>query len=443
MSKTFLLFITLVLFLSLSACSQANSLVQAIGNLPLNEPTASLTKPMKEIEIGTFTNTAVGPSLTPTPQFSPTAPYTPKPTRTQQPTATATATIPIIIRVGPDNIPSYVNPLTGLVPTNPLLLDRLPIAVKVPNYPHSIYPQSGLSKADQIFEYHLEQGLTRFIAIFYGNDTQRVGPIRSGRNFDAHIVQMYNSAYVFNYAYREEGNEPLDVLGYLESVLDERLFVNDPGNPTSWMFRDETLNTYNNLFGNTYNISRLITQRGVDNVRQDLATNLFTTLGGHGKEKVSVINVNYSYANYAYWEYNIQDNVYYRYQGNVDLDGVVEPNYILLTDANDDSPITADNVVILFVPHKFLFKSGRSEVFDIQLVDQGEAWIFRNGSAFEAVWERREINKPLYLLTPQGAPFPLKPGVTFFQVISTESEFYVQGEEEWTYKFIRPFAPTE
>jgi len=336
-----------------------------------------------------------------------------------------------------------VNPLTGLVPTNPLLLERRPIAVKVPNYPQSIYPQAGLSMADQIFEYHLEQGITRFIAIFYGNDAMRVGPIRSGRNFDAHIVQMYNSAYVFNYAYREEGNEELDVLGYLESVLDERLFVNDPGNCTSWMCRDESLNTYNNLFGNTYNISKLITQRGVENVRQDLATNFFTNLGGHGKESVSVINVNYSGYNYAYWEYNKEDQRYYRYQGNVDLVGDAEPAYILLTDSNDGAPIVADNVVILYVPHKFLHKKGRSEVFDIQLVDQGKAWIFRNGSAFEAIWERREVNKPLYLLTPQGAPFPLKPGVTFFQVMHTESEFYIQGEEEWTFKFIRPFAPVE
>ena len=146
-------------------------------------------------------------------------------------------------------------------------------------------------------------------------------------------------AFVFNYAYREEGNEPLDVLGYLESLLDERLFVNDPGVSRSWMWRDESIGSYNNLFGNTYNISRLITQRGVENVRQDLATNLFTTLGPHGKEAVSIINVNYSYANYAYWEYNKTDNRYYRYQGNVDLDGLVEPEYILLTDANNDSNI--------------------------------------------------------------------------------------------------------
>jgi hypothetical protein len=254
---------------------------------------------------------------------------------------------------------------------------------------------------------------------------------------------MYNAVYVFNYAYREEGNAPLDVLGYLESVLDKQLFVNDPGMTTSWMWRDNSIPTYNNLFANTYNISELITQRGVENARQDLATNLYTTLGARGKEKVNVINVNYSYANYAYWQYDRMTNRYYRYQGNVDLDGIVEPEYIPLTDATNSLPIAADNVVILFVPHEFLYKSGRSEVFDIQLVDRGEAWVFRNGSAFEAVWERREMNKPLYIRTPQGAAFPLKPGVTFFQVLNTDTEFSTQADTEWTFKFVRPPDPED
>jgi hypothetical protein len=433
----------MLLLLTFTACSQVQDLLPGIGSLELIKGTATFYVPQRGSATATFSPTPAGPTATPSPSLTPTSTFTPQPTRTPRPTETPSATAPPVVRVGPDNFPDYINPLTGLVPMNPLLLERRPITVKVPNYPHYVYPQSGLSKADQIFEYHLEQGLTRFAAIFYGNDTLRVGPIRSGRTFDAHIVQMYNSSYVFNYAYREEGNQPLDVLGYLESVLDERLFVNDPGSCTSWMCRDESIESYNNLFANTYNISELITQRGVDNVRQDLATNLFTTLGGRSQESITTINVNYSYANYAYWQYEKDKNRYYRYQGNVDLDGMVEPEYILLTDANDNQPIAADNVVVLYVPHIFLYKSGISEVFDIQLVDRGKAWIFRNGGAFEAIWERREVNKPLYLLTPQGAPFPLHPGVTFFQVLSTESEFFIQGEEEWTFKFIRPPEPAE
>jgi len=433
--KLILIFVIILIYTS--ACTGVESLFSSTPDGLFIPPTYG--------ETSTSTDTPEVPTQTislPTPKLSlsPTTTKTPKPTRTPRPTFSPTAIINPIIRVGPNNFPDYINPLTGLIAHNPFLLERRPIAVKIPNYPHYVYPQSGLSAADQVFEYHLEQGLTRFIAIFYGNDALRVGPIRSGRNFDAHIAQMYNSAYVFNLAYEEEGNDPLDVYGFLKRTLDDRLMVVEPGYCTSWMCRDYSIQGYNNLFGNTYNISKLITQRGVENDRQDLATNLFNSIGGRSKEVVPVININYSYANYAYWAYDKNTSQYLRYQGNVDLDGVVEPEYILLTDANNGRPITADNVVILYVPHEFLYKSGRSEVFDIKLVGSGDAYVFRNGFAFKAKWERRETNKPLYILTPTGSNFPLKPGVTFFQVIHTSSELKFQGDE-WTFKFIRPAAP--
>jgi len=438
MGKT-LVFITIVLLIFTTSCAQIEVLFPA-------QPTSWFIPPSKETILPkssqSNTPTQALPTATPSISPTPTLTYTPKPTRTPRPTNTPKATTKPIIRIGPDNFPDYINPLTGLIAINPNLLNRRPIAIKIPNYPHSVYPQSGLSSADQVFEYHLEQGLTRFIAIFYGNDASRVGPIRSGRNFDARIVQMYNSAFVFNLAYEEQGNDPLDVYGYLKRTLDDRLMVVEPGYCTSWMCRDESIPGYNNLFANTYGISKLITQRGVENNRQDLATNFFNTLGGNSKEQVSVINVNYSYANYAYWQYDKNSNKYFRYQGNIDLNGVVEPEYILLTDANNSLPIVADNVVILFVKHEFLYKSGRSEVFNIELTDRGDAYVFRNGSAFEAIWERREKNKPLYILNPEGTNFPLKPGVTFFQVIHTASEMNFEGQE-WTFKFIRPFEPEE
>jgi hypothetical protein len=438
MKKTFVL-ITFIFIIFTTSCSQFDVFLPA-------QPTSWFIPPNKGIILpkSPFPNTPTLnlPSSTPSISPTPTLTFTTKPTRTSSPTNTPKATIQPIVRIGPDNFPDYINPLTGLIAINPNLLDRRPIAVKIPNYPHSVYPQSGLSSADQVFEYHLEQGLTRFIGVFYGNDALRVGPIRSGRNFDANIVQMYNSAFVFNLAYEEQGNDPLDVYGFLKRTLDDRLMVVEPGYCTSWMCRDESIPGYNNLFGNTFSISKLITQRGVENNRQDLATNFFYTLGGHIKDQVSVINVNYSYANYAYWQYDKTSKKYSRYQGNIDLDGKVEPEYILLTDANNGLPIVADNVVILFVKHEFLYKSGRSEVFNIELTDRGNAYVFRNGGAFEAIWERREKNKPLYILNPDGTNFPLKPGVTFFQVLHTASEMIFE-DQEWTFKFIRPFEPAE
>ncbi len=435
MNKKHFLFILLVA-LTLTACSQAEILLPILEEV-VAHPT--MTRAVPSLSPTPEAPSATAPTVTASLTPSPSRTHTPKPTRTPRATETATATMPAIIRIGPDDFPDYVNPLTGLTMINPALLERRPIAVKIPNYPHNVYPQSGLSAADHIYEYHLEQGITRFIAIFYGNDAPRVGPVRSGRVFDAHIVQMYNAVFVFNYAYHEEGNESLDVYGYLEKTLNKNLFVVDPGDCTDYMCRDESLHTYNNLFANTYGITQLINERGQENGRQDLASNYFNSLGGRGKNLVSRIYINYSYANYAYWAYQKESQRYYRYQGNVDQTNGQGPEYILLTDANNNQPIAADNVVILMVPHDFRYKSSTdmSEVFDINLIDSGEAYVFRSGSVFEARWERKDTNKPLSILNPDGSSFPLRPGVTFFQVFHTTSGISHEGDV-WDFTFERP-----
>ena len=74
------------------------------------------------------------------------------------------------------------------------------MAIKVTNFPRSVRPQYGLTLADHVYEYYLENLITRFIGVFYGNDASRVGPVRSGRFFDEHIVRMYKAIFVFAYA---------------------------------------------------------------------------------------------------------------------------------------------------------------------------------------------------------------------------------------------------
>jgi len=77
---------------------------------------------------------------------------------------------------GPSNFPADVDPLTGQKVTNPALLQRRPMVIKVQNLPRTGRPQWGLSLADIVFEYYTEEGTTRFAAVFYGNDASMVGP---------------------------------------------------------------------------------------------------------------------------------------------------------------------------------------------------------------------------------------------------------------------------
>ncbi|MHB8808355.1 MAG: DUF3048 domain-containing protein, partial [Anaerolineaceae bacterium] len=74
-----------------------------------------------------------------------------------------------------------VNPLTGLPVSDPNILNRMPVMVKVSNYPRSGRPHAGLSFADIVFDYYIGNGTNRFLAVYYGNDSSSIGPVRSGR----------------------------------------------------------------------------------------------------------------------------------------------------------------------------------------------------------------------------------------------------------------------
>ena len=105
---------------------------------------------------------------------------------------------------GPANFPANVDPLTGLPVSDPALLQRRPMLIKVSNLPRNVRPQWGLSLADLIFEYYTEEGSTRFAAIFYSKDASMVGPIRSGRFIDGDLVQGYKAVFAFGSAYVAE-----------------------------------------------------------------------------------------------------------------------------------------------------------------------------------------------------------------------------------------------
>ena len=78
-------------------------------------------------------------------------------------------------------------PLTGLPAPGGAVPQRPAMAVKIDNYPAG-RPQSGLDKADIVFEEPVEGGITRYAAVFQCQDVALVGPVRSARNIDIGIL---------------------------------------------------------------------------------------------------------------------------------------------------------------------------------------------------------------------------------------------------------------
>jgi hypothetical protein len=83
------------------------------------------------------------------------------------------------------------HPLTGL-PAVDGVADRPALAVKIGNNDTKSLPQIGIQSADVVYETHIENGVTRFLAIFQSEVPLTVGLVRSARSSDIDLIGNLN-----------------------------------------------------------------------------------------------------------------------------------------------------------------------------------------------------------------------------------------------------------
>jgi hypothetical protein len=317
--------------------------------------------------------------------------------------------------------------------SDPSLLERRPMAIKVANFPRYVRPQSGLTLADQVFEYYIEGGLTRFVAVFYGNDSEWVGPVRSGRFFDENVVRMYHAYLIFKFADKR-------VLDYFKTT-DIAPFLVTPtigACPPYRLLPTRDIEVYNNNYFNTVLWGECVAKNDLPADKPYLRGNFSDVVPTASDVEALRVYTYFSEYSYHYWQYNATNGVYERYQETSDTHDGKPEAYAPLTDNVTGEQVHASNVVILFAYHTFANPFNEDdEVYDIDLSGTGEAYIFRDGIGIPAKWNRLSPDQPLMLTTTYGAQIALKPGITFYEVIGTDS-YASQGDGEWFFHHETP-----
>ncbi|MBI2357101.1 DUF3048 domain-containing protein [Candidatus Dojkabacteria bacterium] len=97
------------------------------------------------------------------------------------------------------NLPrTEVNPLNGVLYTKTemdALKKNRPVAVMINNHVQA-RPQSGLNKADIVYEAVAESGISRYMAIFWSIGPSKIGPVRSARQYYLEWLSPYDPLYI-------------------------------------------------------------------------------------------------------------------------------------------------------------------------------------------------------------------------------------------------------
>ena len=92
---------------------------------------------------------------------------------------------------------TYKNPLTGVSGISEEKTKNRPVAIMINNISTAQPVQTGLSKADIIYETEVEGGITRLMAVFQDITTaEKIGAIRSARYPYVDLAMGHNAIYI-------------------------------------------------------------------------------------------------------------------------------------------------------------------------------------------------------------------------------------------------------
>jgi len=351
-----------------------------------------------------------------------------RPAATRTPIPTITSPVPIITSAITNE---WINPLTGLEVENPETLNRRPIAVKVQLFPRGQRPPWGISKADIVFDYYQNNGVTRLTAVFYGKNAGQVGPIRSARLFDLNIIKMYKALFVFGLA-------DWRIYDRLKrSAFSDRLVVEKYGSCPPLCRIDP--DGYNHLVLDTNTLPEYFSDKEMAGKREELAANQFDEKPPQDGTPAESIYVRISHSAYNRWDFDTSTGRYLRFQDT--REGTTqEEEFEPLLDHLTDQQIASDNLVILFLAHRYAYqtKAGPKEVFNIKFTGNGEAKAFREGHMYNLHWNRNDSDAPLNLTFPDGTPYSFRPGNTWFQLLGKSSTTEKIREGIWRFEFKVP-----
>lgn len=397
--KLLTLLVTALLLLGGLACSftanQVEPIVQVVSPMP---PTPTTAAPITD-------KTGLAPASA-TPELAAQA-ATPVAEMIVQPAAAA---------YGPTGFPAGVDPLTGVTVADATTLERRPVAVKIQLFPRGGRPPYGISAADIVYDYYQNFGMTRLHAIFYGNNAEKVGPIRSARLLDIDLIHMYKTVFAFGSAEQRTYSK------LFNQEFANRLVVEGGANCPPLCREDP--NGANSLVANTKELGNYVQTRGADNVRQNLDGMSFNPALPANGTPLGQLFVRFSISAYTHWDYDANSGRYLRFQDIQEATDLASEAYEPLVDRTTNQQIAADNVVVLIAPHQFVFgtKPGPSEVVEINLTGSGPAYALRDGQVYEVVWNRAAKENLITLTFPDGTVYPFKPGATWFEVVGKSTK---------------------
>lgn len=291
----------------------------------------------------------------------------------------------------------------------------------VENHP-AARPQSGLDKADVVYEADVVAGITRFLAVYHSEGASKIGPIRSVRKFLVEIAHAYDSPV----AHAGGNADALKLIKSLKGFKD----MDEIYNSGAFFWRDKTRKQPHNLYTSTNLLQKGAEKKGYSLVpppnlptASEKTPDTTTSPSGFNKSgsgtsgssatgstaagsgEASVIRIPFSERSDTknIVEYRFEHGAYKRF-----ING--KPHAM-----RDGAFICPKNVVVLFVETKEEWGD------DPQLINKvigcGKALFFSGGGVHNGSWKKPGPRSHFVFTLENGEPVRFLPGKTWIEIV--------------------------
>jgi hypothetical protein len=304
-------------------------------------------------------------------------------TTSAPPTTTTTTVAPSTTTT---TLPPPVQPLTGLPLTDPALLSKPALVVKISNDPGA-RPQTGLNDPDIIFE-AWGAGPTRFATVWHSRDLDFVGPIRSCREQDINLVGEFNRA-----VFACSGGNP----GNLKLLRDSDLLLVTEGQGPGWEL-DRKRSRPHKTHADT---AQLRANAGPDRTAPSQQFHYRAAEVAPSGDPMSGFDLQIQQV-FVQWRYDPTTGMYLRSQAG-------KPH--LLTDG---AQVSTENVVVVWLDYDASGVDRRSP--DGITTGTNPTAVFTGGKVVLGTWTRATRLDPFAFADSAAAPILLTPGRTFIEL---------------------------
>jgi hypothetical protein len=286
------------------------------------------------------------------------------------------------------------------------------LLVKIGNEPPedgNARPQSGLNEADIVFDTPAEGFIMRYVAVYQCNNSSAIGPIRSVRWVDYHMIaRMFYDPIL---AFAGGINPNVDGVAANSSWLSGADLLSGAQAAGT---RTSSRQPPDNLYSSTSALYALFKSK----TSPPPPVFTYSKTIPPGATPASAFGINFSFETDVVWKWDAAKGLWlHTYLGVPDIDALT------------NQQVSTTNIVVAIVNYRigpYSESTGGTGDIESELDGSGPGYVLRDGTVVKVTWHRSDLVSGLTFTNTTGQPVDVAPGRTWVE-IDPNTQAYAPG----------------